>query len=65
MEFNIRIQEFVELVRNDKRMDAVKHSRKYFPNFQDEHLDKIKEVMGLLAFPNNTRKLIYFCIFLC
>ncbi|XP_044755316.1 E3 ubiquitin-protein transferase MAEA isoform X2 [Coccinella septempunctata] len=54
MEFNIRIQEFVELVRADKRMDAVKHSRKYFPIFQDEHLDKIKEVMGLLAFPNNT-----------
>ena len=24
MEFNLRIQEFVELVRNDQRMDAVR-----------------------------------------
>lgn len=62
MEFNIRIQEFVELVRADKRMDAVKHSRKHFPIFQDEHLDRIREVMGLLAVHTSTRKLLSFYI---
>ncbi|XP_056633010.1 E3 ubiquitin-protein transferase MAEA [Diorhabda carinulata] len=54
MEFNVRVQEFVELIRCDRRMDAVKHARKYFPGFEDEHLTTIKQVMALLAFPVNT-----------
>lgn len=56
MEFNLRIQEFVELIRNDRRMDAIKHARKYFPSFEDEHLTAIQQAMALLAFPVNTSK---------
>lgn len=29
MEFNLRIQEFIELVRSDKKMDAVKYAIHY------------------------------------
>lgn len=54
MEFNLRIQEFVECIRQDRRMDAIKHARKYFPGFEDEHLHTIQQVMALLAFPVNT-----------
>jgi macrophage erythroblast attacher len=54
MEFNLRIQEFVELIRTDRRMDAVKHARKHFPSFEDEHLATIQQAMALLAFPVNT-----------
>lgn len=54
MEFNLRIQEFVELIRSDRRVDAVRHARKHFPSFEDEHLEMIQRVMGLLAFPVDT-----------
>lgn len=50
MEFNIRVQEFIELVRKDRRIDAIKHARKHFPSFEDEHLATIQKVMALLAF---------------
>lgn len=54
MEFNLRIQEFIEMIRSDRRMEAIKHARKYFPNFEEEHLSTIQHVMALLAFPANT-----------
>ncbi|XP_049778430.1 E3 ubiquitin-protein transferase MAEA [Schistocerca cancellata] len=54
MEFNLRIQEFVELVRNDRRMDAVKHARKHFSSFEEEQLQDVQHCMALLAFPTNT-----------
>lgn len=54
MEFNLRIQEFVELVKADKRMDAVRHARKYFTIFEDEQLQDVQHCMALLAFPTNT-----------
>ncbi|XP_067007526.1 E3 ubiquitin-protein transferase MAEA [Anabrus simplex] len=54
MEFNLRIQEFVELVRNDQRMDAVRHARKHFSNFEDDQLQDVQHCMALLAFPTNT-----------
>ncbi|XP_018568012.1 macrophage erythroblast attacher isoform X3 [Anoplophora glabripennis] len=54
MEFNLRIQEFVELIRSDRRIDAIKHARKHFPSFEEEHLSTIQQVMALLAFPVTT-----------
>ncbi|XP_012255512.2 E3 ubiquitin-protein transferase MAEA [Athalia rosae] len=54
MEFNLRVQEFVELVRADRRLDAVKHARKCFANYDDYQLQEIQCCMGLLAFPANT-----------
>ncbi|RZC34312.1 macrophage erythroblast attacher [Asbolus verrucosus] len=59
MEFNLRIQEFVELIRSDRRMDAIKHARKHFPSFEKEHLNTIQQVMALLAFPVNTEIVPY------
>ncbi|XP_076367685.1 E3 ubiquitin-protein transferase Katazuke isoform X1 [Tachypleus tridentatus] len=54
LEFNLRQQEFIELVRKDRRMDAVKHARKYFVNLEDDQLKNVQSVMGLLAFPAET-----------
>lgn len=56
MEFNLRIQEFVELIRSDRRMDAIKHARKHLSTFDDEHLATIQQVMALLVFSVNTGK---------
>lgn len=52
MEFNLRVQEFIELVRQDRRLDAVKHARRYFTNYNEEYqLQEIQCCMGQLAFP--------------
>lgn len=53
IEFRLRVQEFIELIREDKRMLAVKHAQKFFPQFQ-EQLPEIKKCMALLAFPIGT-----------
>lgn len=54
IEFQLRVQEFVELIRAERRLDAVKHARKYFPAFESDQLKEIRQVMALLAFPVNT-----------
>ncbi|KFM83088.1 Macrophage erythroblast attacher, partial [Stegodyphus mimosarum] len=51
LEFNLRQQEFIELIRQDLRIEAIKHARKYFSNVEDDHLKEVQHVMGLLAFP--------------
>lgn len=47
-------QEFVELIRVDRRFDAVMHARKTFAPFEQDQMDEIRQCMGLLAFPTNT-----------
>ncbi|XP_046383969.1 E3 ubiquitin-protein transferase MAEA [Ischnura elegans] len=54
MEFNLRIQEFVEMVKADRRMDAVRHARKFFSSFEEDQMQDVQHCMGLLAFPVNT-----------
>ena len=55
LEIKLRQQEFIELVRKDKRLEAVKHARKHFSNMEDgQHID-LQRVMGLLAFPADTQ----------
>ncbi|KAL9645540.1 hypothetical protein ABK040_000604 [Willaertia magna] len=40
-EFNIRLQEFLELVRNDKKMDAIAYARKFLT--KQEELNKTEQ----------------------
>lgn len=54
IEFKLRQQEFIELIRGDQRLQAVKHAQKYFPGFEMEQLGEIKKCMALLAFPIDT-----------
>lgn len=49
------LKEFVDLIRKDQRLDAVKHARKHFPNFEFEQLKEIRQCMGLLAYPVETK----------
>lgn len=55
IEFKLRVQEFIELIRNDQRLMAVKHAQKYFPSFEQDQLAEIKKCMALLAFPVDTQ----------
>lgn len=54
IEFQLRVQEFVELIREDRRMDAVKHAQRYFGDFP-EQLTEIRQFMAMLAFPTKTQ----------
>ncbi|CAH0721040.1 unnamed protein product, partial [Brenthis ino] len=54
MEFNIRIQEFIELVREDKRLEAVRYAKKHFSAYEEGQLEDIQHCMGMLAFPKDT-----------
>ncbi|XP_060064943.1 E3 ubiquitin-protein transferase MAEA-like [Ylistrum balloti] len=54
LEFKLRQQEFIELVRSNQRMEAVRHARKYFVNLEEDQLSDVQRVMGLLAFPSDT-----------
>eukprot|EP00099_Drosophila_melanogaster_P028867 NP_733044.1 uncharacterized protein Dmel_CG31357 [Drosophila melanogaster] len=51
IEFSLRVQEFIELVRQNQRFEAVKHSRRYFPAYEKTQLNEICHVMALLAYP--------------
>ncbi|KAK6622260.1 hypothetical protein RUM44_002067 [Polyplax serrata] len=55
MEFNIRIQEFVELIRADRRVDAVKHARKHLSTCEKDQLPAVQHAMALLALPLTTQ----------
>jgi len=55
LEFNVRLQEYIEFVRKGEKAEAVKYARKHLSTDQPEHLDLVKHVMGLLAFPVDTQ----------
>ena len=52
LEFNVRLQEFIELVKKREKLEAVKHARKYMsPNTEDpDQLSIIQKGCALLAF---------------
>lgn len=57
LEFNVRIQEYVELMRDGKPMAAIDYARQYFsPLANDEPFNKeLPRVLGLLAFRQDTK----------
>ena len=62
LEFDVRLQEFVELVKSKRTHDAVKHARRYLANAGVETTDQLPQVqraLALLAFPNGTRIAAY------
>jgi len=48
-EWEIRLQDFIELIRANKRSEAVAYSRKYFPNLAPSHAE-LGAAMTLLVF---------------
>merc|ERR1719209_893207 len=52
LEFNVRLQEFVQLVKAGDRMAAVQHAKKHLAT--GEQVEVVQQAMGLLAFPTDT-----------
>jgi macrophage erythroblast attacher len=54
LEFRLRLQEFIELARAGRRMDAIAHAKKYLAASAGTHMGEIQRAMALLAFPADT-----------
>jgi len=54
LEFQVRLQEFLELVKCGNRLEAVKHAKKFLSTDDSVHLSIVQQGMGLLAFPLST-----------
>ncbi|KAJ3310598.1 GID complex subunit containing RING finger motif [Boothiomyces sp. JEL0838] len=55
LEFNLRLQEYIELVREGKIPTAIQYVRKYLTPWSDLYLKEIQQAMGLLAFNSTTK----------
>jgi len=55
LEFNVRLQEFIELVKTGNKLEAVRHAKRHLATSEDcGHLEIVQQAMGLLAFPLDT-----------
>jgi macrophage erythroblast attacher len=54
LEFNVRLQEFIELVKAGERLEAVRHAKKHLASEELGQLEVVQQGMGLLAFPLDT-----------
>ena len=59
LEFNLRFQEYVELIRVRKLKEAIVYAKKWLTPMSDVHLKEIQQGMALLAFPPHTQCGIY------
>ncbi|KAH9629899.1 hypothetical protein HF086_008190 [Spodoptera exigua] len=48
------LRELTNVVREDKRLEAVKYAKKHFSTFEEDQLKDIQHCMGMLAFPKDT-----------
>lgn len=56
LEFKLRQQEFIELVKQNKKLEAIRHARKHLTNVEDSQRKELEQMMGLLAHPLDTQK---------
>ncbi|KAI6040890.1 CTLH/CRA C-terminal to lish motif domain-containing protein [Pisolithus marmoratus] len=55
LEFELRLQEYIELARARKKQEAMTYWRKYLISWQETHLTQITESSALLSFPPSTK----------
>jgi len=55
LEFELRLQQFIELVREEKHKEAMTHSKKFLAPHSDTHFEQIRKAAGLLAILPSTQ----------
>ncbi|KAL3142832.1 hypothetical protein ABBQ38_003125 [Trebouxia sp. C0009 RCD-2024] len=55
LEFRLRMQEFVELVRQGRMMQAIKYARGYLSPWASVYLQELQQAMAILAFKADTQ----------
>jgi hypothetical protein len=54
LEFELRLQEYIELARATKYFEALAYWRKHLQPWQETHLARIQQATGLIAFRTDT-----------
>jgi hypothetical protein len=62
-EFQLRLQEFIELVRAENTMRAITYARKFLAPWGSTHMKELQRVMATLAFRSNTECATYKALF--
>ncbi|XP_042482940.1 protein MAEA homolog [Macadamia integrifolia] len=62
-EFQLRLQEFIELVRSDNNLQAITYAQKYLAPWGATHMKELQRVMATLAFKSNTECAAYKVLF--
>ncbi|KAK0591794.1 hypothetical protein LWI29_008264 [Acer saccharum] len=62
-EFQLRLQEFIELVRAENNLRAITYARKYLAPWGATHMKELQRVMATLAFKSNTECTTYKVLF--
>ncbi|KDO67856.1 hypothetical protein CISIN_1g014891mg [Citrus sinensis] len=62
-EFQLRLQEFIELVRGENNLRAITYARKYLAPWGATHMKELQRVMATLAFKSNTECTTYKALF--
>ncbi|KAB1218009.1 Macrophage erythroblast attacher [Morella rubra] len=63
LEFQLRLQEFIELVRAENSLRAITYARKYLAPWGATHMKELQRVMATLAFRSNTECATYKVLF--
>ncbi len=59
LEFELRLQQYIELRRNGQLVDARQHAQKYLTQHAGTYLEEVNRAAGLLAYPPDTQVLEY------
>ncbi|KAL6977275.1 polynucleotide 5'-hydroxyl-kinase [Sarracenia purpurea var. burkii] len=62
-EFQLRLQEFIELVRAENNLRAITYARKYLAPWGATHMKELQRVMATLAFKSSTECVTYKVLF--
>ncbi|XP_039128610.1 protein MAEA homolog [Dioscorea cayenensis subsp. rotundata] len=62
-EFQLRLQEFIELVRAENNLQAITYARKYLAPWGATHMKELQRVMATLAFKSSTECVNYKVLF--
>ncbi|KAJ9160001.1 hypothetical protein P3X46_025444 [Hevea brasiliensis] len=62
-EFQLRLQEFIELVRVENNIRAIAYARKYLAPWGATHMKELQRVMATLAFKSHTECATYKVLF--
>ncbi|KZT25715.1 hypothetical protein NEOLEDRAFT_1064715 [Neolentinus lepideus HHB14362 ss-1] len=59
LEFDLRLQEYIELCRSSKSLEAIAYLKKHLVSWQDTHLAQIRHASALLAVTPETKSTGY------
>eukprot|EP00002_Diphylleia_rotans_P036655 TRINITY_DN80_c0_g4_i2.p1 TRINITY_DN80_c0_g4~~TRINITY_DN80_c0_g4_i2.p1 ORF type:complete len:393 (-),score=94.05 TRINITY_DN80_c0_g4_i2:117-1295(-) len=59
LEFQLRLQEFIELVRSERLVEAITYARKHLQPNADTNIKELQQAMTLLAFLKDTTCPVY------